>query len=276
MVGWLVGWMPPPTSQLQSRLRRNAAALPNVPFTTRVALAMVDLIHDRLRRAFPHHSDWPKVHPEVVRFLLAGDYDDFAEYYDPIRRVWVTRLAWKDLHPGSLTISPSLVDSVLANVGQRKPITHRNARPTPVSTAMDDCLNNLAAEHVIAPSPSPLPPTMSLFLKPKDEHTARVICDLRPLNGLYPCDPPTFSLPSISAWSPPPAGGPNATSPNSTSVPTSTPSHSRRRIFAVSALPACLPIPSSSITSSSLGHGSGFLLGGAGRRLWRKHKCSTW
>ena len=40
---------------------------------------------------------------------------------------------------------------------------------------------------------------MFLFLKPKDEHTARVICDLRPLNGLYPCAPPAFSLPSISS-----------------------------------------------------------------------------
>ena len=125
-------------------------------------------------------------------------------------------------------------------------------------------------------SPPNVPPTMSLFLKPKDEHTARVICDLRPLTACIPATHPPFPFPRYRAWSPPPAGGPNATSPSSTSVPTSTPSHSRRRIFAVSALPACLLIASSSITSSSLGHGSAFLLGGAGRRLWRKHKCSTW
>ena len=45
---------------------------------------MVDLIHDHLQRAFPHHSEWLKVRPDEVRLLLAGNYDDFAEYYDPI------------------------------------------------------------------------------------------------------------------------------------------------------------------------------------------------
>ena len=64
---------------------------------------------------------------------------------------------------------------------------------------MDNCVRNLQAEHIIAASSQPLPATMSLFLKPKDEHSARVICDLRPLNGLYTTDPPSFSLPSVSA-----------------------------------------------------------------------------
>ena len=39
---------------------------------------------------------------------------------------------------------------------------------------------------------------MSLFLKDKDEHSSRVICDLRPLNSRYRCRPPRFTLPSIS------------------------------------------------------------------------------
>ena len=39
---------------------------------------------------------------------------------------------------------------------------------------------------------------MSLFLKPKDSHSSRLICDLRPLNRLYPTCPSKFSLQSIS------------------------------------------------------------------------------
>ena len=58
-------------------------------------------------------------------------------------------------------------------------------------------------------SPPNVPPTMSLFLKPKDEHTARVICDLRPLNGLYPCNPPAFRLPSIGGLVPTTRGWPD-------------------------------------------------------------------
>lgn len=38
---------------------------------------------------------------------------------------------------------------------------------------------------------------MSLFLKGKDQHTTRVLCDLRPLNRLYNCTPPSFSLPRV-------------------------------------------------------------------------------
>ena len=158
---------------------------------------MVDLIHDRLQRALPHRSDWPAIRPTVVRLLLEGDYDDYADYYDPINHVWTARTTWKDLHPGHLPISSAVVNSALANIGTPTTPTAHAARPTTISDAMDACIRNLSTECVIALSPSALPPTMSLFLKPKDEHTARVICDLRPLNGLYPRNPPAFRLPSI-------------------------------------------------------------------------------
>ena len=63
---------------------------------------------------------------------------------------------------------------------------------------MDQCLANLSDEGVIAELPGMHDPTMSLFLKPKDENTARVICDLRPLNAAYDQKPPRFHLPSVS------------------------------------------------------------------------------
>jgi hypothetical protein len=63
---------------------------------------------------------------------------------------------------------------------------------------MDQCINNLASEGIIAELPGMHDPTMSLFLKPKDETTARVICDLRPLNAAYDRKPPRFHLPSVA------------------------------------------------------------------------------
>ena len=190
---------PPPVSQLNSRIRSNAVHLPDAPFTTNVAIAMLDLIHDRLQAVSPHRSDWPMLRPIVVRFILEGDIVDFADYYDPMTGTVVTRLEWKDLHPGLLTISTEVVDSVLQNVGSARLSSNHIVQATSVSEAMDACVRNLQHEGIITAAPCPLPSTMSLFLKPKDEHSARVICDLRPLNGLYSTDPPSFSLPSISA-----------------------------------------------------------------------------
>ena len=63
---------------------------------------------------------------------------------------------------------------------------------------MDECLTNLSAEGIISELPGMHDPTMSLFLKPKDENTARVICDLRPLNAAYDRKPPRFHLPSVA------------------------------------------------------------------------------
>ena len=107
---------------------------------------------------------------------------------------------WKDLHPGNLTISKSVINSVLTNVGLDKTPRHHTVRHTYDSDAMDQCVRNLMEENIITRSPGTLPPTMSLFLKPKDEHSARVICDLRPLNGRYEIGPaPLYS--TINFWS---------------------------------------------------------------------------
>jgi hypothetical protein len=38
---------------------------------------------------------------------------------------------------------------------------------------------------------------MTVFMKPKDAFTSRIICDLRPLNSRYPTRPPRFPLPSV-------------------------------------------------------------------------------
>ena len=72
---------------------------------------MVDLIHDRLQTVAPHQSDWPKMRPNIVRYILDGDVVDFADYYDPVTGTRITRLEWKDLHPGCFTISKAVVDS---------------------------------------------------------------------------------------------------------------------------------------------------------------------
>ena len=81
----------------QSRIRSTAAALPRVPFTTCMAVAMVDLIHERLQAAHPHRSDWPRTRPQLLRLLLEGDYGKFADYYDPFDHHWISQATWKDL-----------------------------------------------------------------------------------------------------------------------------------------------------------------------------------
>ena len=159
---------------------------------------MVDLIHDRLQTVAPHQSDWPKMRPNIVRYILDGDVVDFADYYDPVTGTRITRLEWKDLHPGCFTISKAVVDSVLNGAGAPVHSSRHAVHSTFTSDAMDHCIRNLQAEQIITASPQTIPATMSLFLKPKDEHSARVICDLRPLNGLYTTNPPSFSLPSLS------------------------------------------------------------------------------
>ena len=63
---------------------------------------------------------------------------------------------------------------------------------------MDACIENLTSEGIVRPVIGPMPITMQLFLKRKDEYSSRVICDLRPLNALYTTSPPRFKLPSVA------------------------------------------------------------------------------
>ena len=187
---------PPPVSQLQSRIRSAAARLPGEPLTTATAIAMVDLIHDRLQRLTPHTSSWPGIRDTVLHLLQSGDFDAFGDYYNQPSSSHATE--WKDLHPGHLVLSPSVVQSVLSQAEHPRSPKSFACRTTFPSPAMDSCIDNLSSEHIISFSNCPLPPTMSLFLKPKDAHSARVICDLRPLNNRYKCLPPSFALPTVS------------------------------------------------------------------------------
>ena len=151
---------PPPLSQLHSRIRSNVLALPDAPLTTAVVLAMLDLVHDRLQRIRPHPSEWPAMREAILGLLRAGDWDDFTDYYAPSSAV---ATEWKDIHPGHCPIRTEVVDYALRTAGPpRNPTLVRvgHTRPSP---ALDQCLDNLQAEGVIRPNPSPLPPTMTLF-----------------------------------------------------------------------------------------------------------------
>ena len=187
---------PPPVSALQSRIRSAARDLPQHRLSIAIVLAMVDFLHDRLQLVRKHESSWAFVRPALLQFLKASDYPDIDNYYNDSPAS--STVAWKPIHPGQLQMHPAVVDEVLKKPSQSTEPAHRAARSTAPSPPMDQCVFNLASEGVISPLERASDPTLSLFLKPKDETTARIICDLRPLNSMYDRKPPRFHLPSTA------------------------------------------------------------------------------
>ena len=190
---------PPPTSTLQSRIRSAASSLPGQPLTAAILVAMVDLIHDRLQQLRPHESSWATARDAVLKCLNAGDFPSINDYdnYPSSATTASSTVEWKPIHPGHMQIHRHVVADVLAAPSRPADSSFHVGRPTRPSTSMDACLDNLVNCGVIQRSAHHADPTMSLFLKPKDAFSARVICDLRPLNGMYTRKPPSFSLPSI-------------------------------------------------------------------------------
>jgi len=130
-----------------------------------------------------------------------------------------TVTTWKPIIPGHSTVPSTSITEVLDKPTNPVSTQHFPVSSTRPSSVMDACASNFHSQGIIEPSPLHLPPTMTLFLKPKDEHSSRVMCDLRPLNGLYRTTPPRFKLPSLLS-SPSSHPGPPATSANLTSRPT--------------------------------------------------------
>ena len=157
---------------------------------------MVDFLHDKLQILRRHESRWPSIRPTLVELLRNNDYPAADDYYNDAPANSVVN--WKPLHPGRLQLQSSIVDTLLQKPRQPAKPEQLSAGPTIPSPPMDQCLANLSAEGIITELPGMHDPTMSLFLKPKDETTARVICDLRPLNAAYDQKPPRFHLPSVA------------------------------------------------------------------------------
>ena len=189
---------PPPSSTLQIRIRSVARHLPGHRLTVCILIAMVDFIHDRLQLLNHHESTWAFIRSSIIDALRRGDYPLLDEYYqDKVRNH--SHVLWKPIHPGKIQIRSSVVAAAIAEPDYPASSSYASSRPTPASSPMDDCVKNLVEEEVICKCNEPLPTTMSLFLKPKDDTTARVICDLRPLNSKYSRKPPGFRLPSVAS-----------------------------------------------------------------------------
>ena len=187
---------PPPVALLHSRIRSATASLPGLPLTSAMLVAMVDFAHDRLQQLHSHESDWPSLRPALLRSLRDGDYPSLGDYYNSQPPASMS-VEWKPLHPGHHEISSEVVCQVLALPSKRQTPKFLSARPTPPHAAMSACLANLS-EYGVVHGTSSSYSAMSLFLKPMDERSARIICDLRPLNALYTATPPAFRLPSTS------------------------------------------------------------------------------
>lgn len=191
---------PPPVATLNSRIRGARRTLPNRPLTVSLVIAMIDLIHDRLQHLHPHTSDWSAFRPAVLHYINTNDLVPYDDYYrNPTTSAAATVTTWKPIIPGHSTVPSATITEIL-----NKPTNPVSPQCFPVfsthtSSVMDACVSNLHSQGIIEPSPQLLPPTMTLFLKPKDERSSRVICDLRPLNGLYRTTPPRFKLPSLPA-----------------------------------------------------------------------------
>jgi hypothetical protein len=148
-------------------------------------LAMMDLAHDRLAEILGLKSSWRDVRGEVLAHLESDSLVPPSEYYQlPNGEFQSNPESWKPIRAGCSTIDSYVVDWAINSASI--PNTEMALRPgfTRQSPAMDACIQNMADEGVIAPGQVHDSVTMSLFLKPKDAHSARVICDLRPLNSL--------------------------------------------------------------------------------------------
>lgn len=160
---------------------------------------MADFAHDKLRALHPIESTWPS-----VRLQLLSDLNDPSlilndDYYPSLSSLVSPDavIEWKEIQPGSCTLEQRVFDLLRTLPVRPRRRSSCAARGTVPSPALHQCMLNLCATGVIAPC-APRLPTMSLFMKPKDTFTARIICDLRPLNRQYPVHPPRFPLPSVS------------------------------------------------------------------------------
>ena len=142
---------------------------------------------------------------------------------------------------------------------------------TPV---IDACIENLTSEGIVRPVIGPMPITMQLFLKRKDEYSSRVICDLRPLNALYTTSPPgsnclpLLSSSEITHWE----------DCLFTKLDITAYYHSltlRLKIYCACSLPPILIIPLCFITVVAAGFGLVYPLAGAGLPLLPKLIWST-
>ena len=139
---------------------------------------MVDFLHDRLQILRKRDS---KMRPTPFRLLKDNDYPVFDDYGSSATSS--SSVAWKPIHTGVFQIQSATVDAILIEPSLLVTPSKLHAKPTITSEPVDDCVINLATAGVIDTSQTSGEPTMYLFLNPKDENTARVICDLRPFSG---------------------------------------------------------------------------------------------
>ena len=157
----------PPVSLLQSRIQSAAAALPSQPLTSAVVVAMIDLLRDRLQKLLPRKSSWPSIRPLITCHL---GYLNL-----PLSDDSTSTVQWKLLHPGHCVIDTLIVDNAIGSSTTAEG-RHSNRWHHSTKAAMENsfqiCLTKV-------PDHQSSPPTIGLYLKPKDAHGARGISTVR-------------------------------------------------------------------------------------------------